>query len=149
MQRIWTSRFSNKELNSGAYYCVGITLGKPKFKLGYEENEHCYMLAPRKNMWGKSPEEFEKLYTDMLDKYGERKVMNCIMSIVGHAEGKDVVLLCYEDVRDPDQNCHRTVLADWLNAHGFGDIEELPDPSPVKYKQKREEPDDQLQMFAR
>ena len=34
---IWTSRYSNKELveNKDKYYCVGISLGTPKFPLGY------------------------------------------------------------------------------------------------------------------
>ena len=27
--------------------------------------------------------------------------------------GKDVVLLCYEDIRKPDDWCHRRTFADW------------------------------------
>lgn len=30
---IYTSRYSNKELADGKYYCVGISIGTPKFKL--------------------------------------------------------------------------------------------------------------------
>ena len=32
---IYTSRYSNKELADGKYYCVGISIGTPKFKLAY------------------------------------------------------------------------------------------------------------------
>lgn len=32
---IWISRYSNKELQSGKYYPVGISIGTPKFPLGY------------------------------------------------------------------------------------------------------------------
>ena len=31
---IWISRYSNKELQSGKYYPVGISIGTPKFPLG-------------------------------------------------------------------------------------------------------------------
>ena len=123
MSRIYTSRFSNKELKSGKYYTVGITLGRPKFRLGYVESEHCYMLAPDRSMWGKSREEFRTLYREKLD--GNK------------AEGRDVVLLCYEDVRDPSQHCHRTTLAEWLGEKFGLKIEELDDPSPVKFKKAK------------
>lgn len=143
--RIWTSRYANKKLNNKEHYCVGISLGKPKFKLPYEIEEQCFMLAPRRDMWNKSRDEFCDAYRAMLDKYGEQKVTRCIMHMVGAAEGRDVALLCFEDVRDEEQYCHRTVLADWLNEHGFGDIEELDDPTPVRVK-KKEEPDAQMRM---
>ena len=46
---IWTSRYSNKELveNKDKYYCVGISLGTPKFPLGYTVEQQCYSLAPK------------------------------------------------------------------------------------------------------
>lgn len=49
---IWTSRYSNKELveNKDKYYCVGISLGTPKFPLGYTVEQQCYSLAP-KHFW--------------------------------------------------------------------------------------------------
>lgn len=48
---IWTSRYSNKELveNKDKYYCVGISLGTPKFPLGYTVEQQCYSLAPKGN----------------------------------------------------------------------------------------------------
>ena len=40
---------SNKELaeNKDRYYCVGISLGTPKFPLGYTVEQQCYSLAPK------------------------------------------------------------------------------------------------------
>ena len=137
MSRIYTSRFSNKELKSGKYYRVGITLGRPKFRLGYVESEHCYMLAPDRSMWGKSREEFRTLYREKLDAIGEYKIKNLLREIGNKAEGRDVVLLCYEDVRDPSQHCHRTTLAEWLGEKFGLKIEELDDPSPVKFKKAK------------
>lgn len=136
MATIYTSRFSNKELRRKSYYTVGITLGKPRFSLGYIESAHCYALAPDRWMWGKSREEFRKLYFEKLDKMGIDKVQGLLDSFTSEADltGRDVVLLCYEDVRDPAEHCHRTSLAEWVAMHTGEIIEELPDPSPVKYK---------------
>lgn len=44
---IWISRYSNKELQSGKYYPVGISIGTPKFPLGYTLRKQCYSLAPK------------------------------------------------------------------------------------------------------
>lgn len=139
MAKIYTSRFSNKELGSGEYYTVGITLGKPRFKLGYVESEHCYLLAPDRSMWGRSKEEFRTLYRDKLDGIGENKVKKLLCEIGNRADGKDVVLLCFEDVRDPSQHCHRTTLAEWIEEKFGLSVGELYDPSPVKLKKEKQE----------
>lgn len=138
MAKIYTSRFSNKELRNKAYYTVGITLGKPRFSLGYVESIHCYALAPDKWMWGKGREEFRELYFEKLDKMGLDRVQDLLDSFSREADltGRDVVLLCYEDIRDPSQHCHRTSLAEWVMQQTGEIIEELPDPSPVKYKKQ-------------
>lgn len=44
---ILTSRYGNKELRNDGYYPVGISIGKPRFKTGYEIREQCYALAPK------------------------------------------------------------------------------------------------------
>lgn len=54
---IWISRYSNKELQSGKYYPVGISIGTPKFPLGYTLRKP-YMIrctSARKELFGKSP----------------------------------------------------------------------------------------------
>lgn len=50
------------------------------------------------------------------------------------AEGKELVLLCYEDVRVPGDWCHRTVFAEWWAEQTGELIEELYDPSEPKVK---------------
>ena len=138
MAKIYTSRFSNKELRNRPYYTVGITLGKPRFNLGYVESAHCYSLAPDRYMWGKSREEFREMYFEKLNRMGIDKVQGLLDSFSKEADatGRDVVLLCYEDVRDPAQHCHRTSLAEWILQQTGEIIEELQDPSPVKYKKQ-------------
>ena len=57
--------------------------------------------------------------------------------------GKDVVLLCYEDVRKGESDwCHRTIFADWWREKTGEVIPELPDPSPVKGVRKAKKADD-------
>ena len=55
---IYTSRYSNKELADGKYYCVGISIGTPKFKLAYRLETQCYSLAPKGYMLRMSLEAF-------------------------------------------------------------------------------------------
>ena len=57
--------------------------------------------------------------------------------------GKDVVLLCYEDVRKGESDwCHRTIFADWWREKTGEVIPELPDPSPVKGVRKVKKADE-------
>ena len=131
---LYTSRYSNPELKKGIYYVVGIALGRPKFYLGYVENSVCILFAPERSMWGKSHEEFTRLYTSKMDKIGADKVKSIIHHLVSEAGGRDIVFCCYEDIRDKTQTCHRTVFAEWVKEHLGYDIIELPDDSPIRHK---------------
>ena len=46
------------------------------------------------------------------------------------------MLLCYEDVRIPEDWCHRTVFAEWWAENTGEEIRELPDLMPPKEKKK-------------
>lgn len=144
---IFTSRYSNKELFGDRYYTVGISRGKPRFKLGYTESEHCIMFAPTSEMWGiESDDDFEIAYRGHLDAMGPDKVKAVLDRIQSRADGKDVVFLCFEDVRDESQCCHRTMLAKWLGEKLGMEVNELQDPSPVKKKKKAEPKEIEGQM---
>ena len=56
------------------------------------------------------------------------------MEAMAEVEGKDLVLLCYEDVRNLEDWCHRTMFAQWYCEHTGEIIEELEDPNPPKGK---------------
>lgn len=137
---IWTSRYSNKEL-SNKYYVVGISLGKPKFKINYTIKNQCYDLAPDRCMWGREIEEFRKMYFAKLDEMGVRKVESILNTFHMQAQenNQDLVLACFEDVRDPEDWCHRTMLAEWVKNRIGWDINELPNPEPPKIKRKPQE----------
>lgn len=114
---IWTSRYSNKELveNKNKYYCVGISLGTPKFPLGYNIEQQCYSLAPKGYMLRMELEKFTEEYYRKLEGIGSDRIIDMVMRFEKRAadEGKELVLLCYEDVRIPEDWCHRTVFAQW------------------------------------
>ena len=106
---IYTSRYSNKELADGKYYCVGISIGTPKFKLAYRLENQCYSLAPKGYMLRMDLEDFKKAYYEKLNGIGKDRIIGMVMKMErdAAAQGKDLALLCYEDVRIPEDWCHR------------------------------------------
>jgi hypothetical protein len=108
-------------------------------------------------------ERFKPAYYDKLEGIGKQRIIDmvCRMDEEARAEGKELVLLCYEDVRIPGDWCHRTVFAEWW-AENMGElIEELPDPNPPKVKKPKvakeeskkpvkaaEKPDDGYQQMS-
>lgn len=135
---IWTSRYSNKELveNKNKYYCVGISLGTPKFPLGYNIEQQCYSLAPKGYMLRMELEKFTEEYYRKLEGIGSDRIIDMVIRFEKRAadEGKELVLLCYEDVRIPEDWCHRTVFAQWYCEKTGEIIRELPDSNPPKVK---------------
>ena len=126
---IWISRYSNKELQSGKYYPVGISIGTPKFPLGYTLRKQCYSLAPKGYMLNMELERFKPAYYEKLEGIGTDRIIDMVqrMDEEARAEGKELVLLCYEDVRVPGDWCHRTVFAEWWAEQTGELIEELLD----------------------
>lgn len=137
---IWVSRYSNKELLKDKYYPVGISIGRPKFPLGYQLREQCYSLAPKGYMLNMDIDRFRPAYYEKLENIGTDKIIDMVTRLDKKAqgEGKELVLLCFEDVRVPGDWCHRTVFAEWW-AEQMGElIDELPDPTPPKEKKPKE-----------
>lgn len=118
------------------YYCVGISLGTPKFPLGYTVEQQCYSLAPKGYMLRMELEKFTEEYYRKLEGIGNDKIINMVMRFeaMAAAKGKELVFLCYEDVRIPEDWCHRTVFAQWYCEQTGEIIKELPDPNPPKVK---------------
>lgn len=129
---IYTSRFSNPELRSGKYTAVRISVGTPRWQLGYPVSGSIGELMP-KGIFGKyeTKAAFEVEYRKRLNCIGVAYIRQLLSAF--ERLGKDVVLLCYEDVRKGESDwCHRTIFADWWKEQTGETIPELPDPSPVK-----------------
>ena len=128
---LYTSRYSNPELKTRKYTAVRISLGSPKWNLGYDLSGEINLLKPF-GLLNKFEEYelFKDEYFKMLDRRGVytiRKVINSFERI-----GKDVVLLCYEDIRKPNNWCHRTAFTEWWLKNTGEVINELFDPTQVQ-----------------
>lgn len=133
---IYTSRFSNPELKSGNYTVVGIVRYLPRFKLSYERAGNIIDIAPPKELFKVYDRQiFTEPYMKHLDKIGFDKIAAQIQRYVDL--NKDVVLCCYEDVRLPNEWCHRLVFAEWWLKNTGQVIPELKDDSKPKIKIKK------------
>ena len=139
---IYTSRFSNPELKTGKYTAVRISVGSPRWKVGYDISGAISELMP-KGILGKyeTKAAFEVEYRKRLECIGTAYIRKLLAGY--ETLGKDVVLLCYEDVRKGESDwCHRTIFADWWREKTGEVIPELFDPSPVKGVKKVQKIDD-------
>lgn len=151
---IKTSRYGNKRLREPGCYPVGISIGAPKFKLGYDLREQCYTLAPKGTMLHLDYDPYKEAYFNKLDALGAQKVINIVRRLESRAaqEGKTLVLLCFEDIRKPGEWCHRTLFAEWWKNQTGEEIEELEDAEEPKIpaqkkEEKAEEASEQISIF--
>lgn len=130
---IYTSRYANPELKTGNYTTARISLGTPKWNLGYAINATMPDLMPF-GLLGKYEkyEPFAREYHEALDRKDVNRIAAQLQTF--KSWGKYVVLLCYEDVRIPDVWCHRRAFAEWWEENTGEQILELPDPSTPKVK---------------
>lgn len=131
--KIWTARFTNRTLKASPGIAkIGITVGQPRFPLGYELADRFKELAP----WGiyKMTDQgaFEDAYRERLEAVGVAAIKRRLRRVAKRANADAVVLLCYEDVRDPEKHCHRRTLAEWWEEQTGEAIEELPEATPLK-----------------
>lgn len=128
---LYMSRFFNPELKSGKYTAVRISIGVPKWPLGYEIAGAINDLMPYGLLNIQDKELYECKYRERLERVGVSRIYRQIQAF---DTGKPVVFLCYEDVRDPLQWCHRTMFAKWLLEKTGEIADELHDPTTVKVK---------------
>ena len=128
---IYTSRFSNPELKNGKYTAFRISVGSPRWDTGYRIDGEIKDLMPF-GLLGKydnDKEGFRLRYFAKLDTIGIYRLKQLLQAFA--SAGKDVVLLCYEDVRKGDDNwCHRVMFAEWWKERTGEEIKELADPTP-------------------
>jgi len=131
---IYISRFSNPELKTGNYMTVKISVGGPKFDMGYRLDGEVRDLMPF-GLLGKfddSPRLFKQYYFQRLNREGVQSIRRQLDALKTKANDRDVVLLCWEDVRKGEKDwCHRSMFAEWWLEQTGEKIEELIDPSPV------------------
>lgn len=90
---------------------VSISLYPPK----WFEGPCVKILAPNEETFNtKDREEYIRLYKAQLDEIPTRK-FHRILARVTDDYTTDIELCCYESLKEPDEFCHRTILAEYLN----------------------------------
>ncbi len=125
---LYVSRYANKELTTGKYTPVRISIGTPRWPLGYELVGAIKELMPFGSKDIENQDESRKAYHSRLDRIGFETISGKLKYF--EDMGKPVVLLCYEDIQK--SWCHRTFFAEWWLKQTGEKIEELPDPSVKK-----------------
>ncbi len=126
---IYTARYQNRNVADDKFVKVAITVGLPKFQLGYELAGRIKELAPWSLMNEHNHEVFVVKYTECLDRIGVRRIRERLLEF--EQEGKDTVLLCYENIEE-NKHCHRRAFADWWREKTGELIDELPEAKEVR-----------------
>ena len=124
-----TSFYGSPRVAESGLLPVQTSIGKPRFSLGYEIAATLDILAPTRAMLRLSEAAYAQKYLGELDRVGAAAIDAEIKKIweeQGRPEG--VVLLCFEDVTQPHQWCHRRLFSAWYRAQTGVVIPELGDP---------------------
>lgn len=147
MTKLYVSRYSNKDLAETNAVKLGISLGRPRFKVQYEIKGNIYVLAPNRAIFNLDKVNFTKRYKEQLDKLGVEKI-KAILAEYGYGEAEEMILLCYEDITT-EKWCHRTVFAEWWQEKTGEEVPEYKDSytaEATKEKKKREEEESKKQV---
>ena len=125
--RIWTSRYQNRDaIVASGFLPVGITLGPPRFRLGYGLAARLRELAPAGYMFEMEDEgEFRRLYRARLHRLTVTRAAALLQEVSDAHGGRPLVLLCFEDVTQPGEWCHRRIFAGWWAEKTGEEVPEL------------------------
>lgn len=106
---------------------VGITVGEPHMRLGYQLRHRVRVLAPTGKLFSINVKSlFATLYIERLNNIGLESIRRELEGISEENGGKDLVLLCFEDVHKPGEWCHRQIFAKWWEEETGERVDELP-----------------------
>jgi len=125
--RVMTSRFHNKKIAEMDVVPVAIALGVPGFPLGFKVRAKSKLIVPDRWMLNKqvTQERYRQAYRAKLDEAGYPAIKAELEAISRANGGRDLVLLCWEDIRKPGEWCHRTMFAEWWAEHSGQGVLEL------------------------
>ncbi|MEU4891001.1 hypothetical protein AB0B12_04605 [Streptomyces sp. NPDC044780] len=132
MLTLFTNRYQNFCPPQGVP--VRITLGAPRFRTPYPLTHAVRELAPRREYFAKPLPEFTAAYRSDLDRLGATWVAARLQEIVEAEKEHRLVLLCFEDLTDPTQWCHRRIFATWWKDVTGDEVREL-SPMADRYEQ--------------
>ncbi|MFE3216080.1 DUF488 family protein [Streptomyces antimycoticus] len=132
MLTLFTNRYQTFQSSQGVP--VRITLGAPRFKLSYSLTHVVRELAPRREYFSKPLPEFTAAYRGDLDRFGATRVADRLHQITEAEDDYRLVLLCFEDLADAAQWCHRRIFATWWKDVTGDEVREL-GPLAGRYEQ--------------
>jgi len=105
--KIYTSYFANLKKIPKGYYVTGIVRYLPRFLKGIPNYKP---LAPNMDTFQTAEQkDYTKKFRFQLSQLDSKQIYNELDIL---ADGRDVVLLCYEK---PGDFCHRKLVAEWLS----------------------------------
>jgi hypothetical protein len=109
---VYTSRYQNRQGLAALGGCaVRITLGHPRFRLGYPLELHIPVFAPNRATFH-APDWADR-YLAQLEALGPARALELLDDAAAQAGGQPLMLMCFEDVLS-GRDCHRRHLAAWL-----------------------------------
>ena len=117
--RIYTSYFAKAyQFPDDKYTCIAISVGVPKAinVKSYKKLAPLWDIVQEyKNNGGDIERYKSRYYNEVLNKLNIDEVYKELEEL---SNGKDVVLLCYEGIRNNDF-CHRHLVSQWLRQNGY------------------------------
>ena len=108
---VFTSHWRSPLLEDADAVRVSISRGQPRRSLPFRYRR-LPELAPDDRTWAEETEEgFGASYARQLEELGAPAILERLERIAG---GKTLVLLCWERLADPDEWCHRRLLAAYI-----------------------------------
>ena len=121
-----TSRYQSRDLVLESKMTpIRITVGGPRFSLGYTLAGNIAELAPTRPMFQLTKENFELAYRLKLDDVGVPAIAAKFRSLDRQHGSKGLVLLCFDDVVSGEDWCHRTMFSQWWEKETGQEIPEL------------------------
>ncbi len=133
--RLFTSCYGAKKLiiDSGLV-AVRTSVGHPRWKLAYPIGAVILEIAPLRNMLNLSRDEYHARYINKLEMHSVDTIARRLNEVSAANEGRDLVLLCFEDLTKPRLWCHRTMFAEWWREKTGQAVEELaPKTAPTLF----------------
>lgn len=117
--KIYTSYFAKAyQFPDDKYTCIAISVGIPKAidVKSYKKLAPLWDIVQEyKNNGGDIERYKNRYYNEVLNQLNADDVVKELTSI---SQGKDVVLICYEGIKNNDF-CHRHLVSQWLRENGY------------------------------
>ena len=126
-----TARYLNPIINNRQFIPLRISLGAPKFSLPYSIAANFNVIAPtREILQIDDKDAYKREYRRYLETIGVDAIRNALRPFL--QADKETLLLCFEDLRDPGQWCHRRFFAEWWKEKTKERVPELEELAPER-----------------